>query len=284
MKRRILQQEADFLAHHPNGDMVVTIDKQVTLLDNDGKYKASLNSPDTGRVWPDYIRSITISPQGHVYIVQQKCPLIRVFNESGKYLHSFTILTASENPNTPVDPTDAVIDRDGNLLVIESNRVVITVHTCPGGEITSQIKPKVRRGNLININVTVNSRKHILLHYSPHMSRCSRVVGMDYSGNELYHFIPMIDEDISKRLVGPCQIVCDSDDNIFIAMVVVELSNTGALMPKWNTGHIHKYSPTGAFLQCIDRGLYHSYGLSMAPDGSSIAVANGNNIVTYDLK
>ena len=107
---------------------------------------------------------------------------------------------------------------------------------------------------------------------------------MDYSGNELYHFIPMIDEDISKGCVCPGEIVCDSDDNVFIASFVLEQSNTGQWMSKWNTGHIHKYSPTGAFLQCIDRGLCRPSGLSMAPDGSSIAVANLNTIVTYGLK
>ncbi len=264
---------------------MVTIDRKVDILDMDGKYRASLNSPDIGgRVWPDSIWSIAISPQGHVYIVQRKCPLIRVFNESGKYLESFTILAESENPNTNVYPTDTDIDTDGNLLVVELVRGVITVHTCPGGKISSQIKlPKVRRNNFLNIMVTVNSKKHILLHYSPHISECSRVVAMDYSGNELYHFTPMIDEDVSKGWLCPGDMVCDSDDNVFIALLVEERSNTGKSIAKLNTGHIHKYSPTGVFLQCIDRGLHWPIGLTMAPDGSSIAVANVATILTYNV-
>ncbi|XP_072043239.1 uncharacterized protein [Amphiura filiformis] len=263
------------IALHPNGNMVVSYMKQVHLLDGDGKYKMSLTSPETAGPWSDYIIAVCISPQGNVYIIQRHSHIVRVFSESGTYLHSFSILTEGADPSTAVYPLCAVIDRDGNLLVSDSERGVITIHACPGGEITSHIKLKVQDTTYVMKGI-VNSKKQILWYCTPIGSVYSKVVAIDYSGNELYSFTPKIEEDPDEACVYPGGMVCDSYDNVFIALHVWDRANTG---------HIHKYSSTdGAFLECTDKRLYRPCDLSMTLDGSSIAVANLTSILIYSLE
>ncbi len=263
--------KAECIAFNTNGDMVVArYGQQAHLLDSDGNHKRSLNIPDTVKKWTQIIISVSISTQGHVYIAEYSSHLIRVFCESGAYLHSFSTLREGEDPSIPVYPIVTVIDRDGNLLVID-NVHSITIHTCPSGKITGHIQYKVY-ARYVPIGCAVNSKNQILLHYSPLDTKYSRVVAIDYSGNESYSFTPKIDEDVSEESVGGYGIVCDSNDNVIIAL---HAWNTP------NTGHIHMYNPTGEFIKCIAKGLYYPYDLSVTQDGSSIAVANGNSVLIY---
>ena len=123
-------------------------------------------------------------------------------------------------------------------------------------------------------NMVVNSRNQILLHVLPSSSVYSKIVAIDYSGNEVFSFTPWIDEDVTRKGVWSGGIVCDDEDYIYIAMCVAG---------RENTGHIHKYSPTGGFLQCIAQGLYWPFDLSFSPDGS-LMIANANSVLKYIRK
>ncbi len=261
--------EASCIAFHTNGDIVVAYGQQPHLLDSDGNHKRSLNIPDTAKKWTHFITSVSISPQGHVYIAECHSYLIRVFSESGAYLHNFSTLRKGD-PSTPANPIGTIIDREGNLLVIDRIHG-ITIHTCPSGEIIGHIQYKVY-ARYVRIGCAVNSKNQILLHYTPKDTKYSRVVAIDYSGNELYSFTPKIDQDVSKDCVYGCGIVCDSNDNVIIVSRV---------FPTSHTGHIHMYSPTGTFIKCIAKGLYFPRNLSITQDGSSIAVANENSVLIY---
>ena len=80
---------------------------------------------------------------------------------------------------------------------------------------------------------------------------------------------------MSNTWVYPGGIVCDSHDNIIIALHPYETNNKG---------HIHKYSPTGAFIECIAKGLYRPRDLSITHDGSTMAVANMYSVILYELR
>ena len=50
-----------------------------------------------------------------------------------------------------------------------------------------------------------------------------------------------------------------------------------------NTGHIHRYSSTGEFQQCIIRGLHSPHDLAMTSDGA-LVIANGNSVLKYCIE
>ncbi|XP_072032541.1 uncharacterized protein [Amphiura filiformis] len=259
------------IAFNPlNGDLVAADstfmgESKIHILDSDGKYKQSCTV--TGRVGELGVIDTCASQNGNVLVIGPGSKSIHVFDAQGKYLHDFNTLTQDEDPDTPVRLQCMSADREGQVLVGDNLRDVITIHTCPDDRVVKKIKCSLGRG----ASVVVNGKNQILIHYDPTDSLYTKVQAIDYSGNELFHFIPRFDEDIAGNRVWSGGIVCDDDNNIYIALRV---SYTG------NTGHIHVYSPTGTFIKCIERGLFCPQGLSTTPDGS-LAVANHESILLY---
>ena len=272
---------ADKIALHPNGDMMVAhtphdATSQLFLLDGDGKYTMELVSPDPveGNHASRYIKGISISPQGHVYVGYTRDQRIQVFNQSGAFIRSFSTPNEGGNPSRVAFHANTTFDRNGNLLLVgNTEQGVITAHACPGGEIVGQIKYK-KECRKSTMKMAVNKKQQILCHYCPMESVHSKVVAIDSVGNEVFAFTPRIDEDVSGTWVYPGGIVCDSYDNIIIALLPYETRNRG---------HIHKYSSTGAFLECIAKRLHCPHDLSMTHDGSTMAVANYSSVLLYTL-
>ncbi|XP_072023257.1 uncharacterized protein, partial [Amphiura filiformis] len=229
----------------------------IDIHDSDGKYKMSFMPTDQDSNQPICVTDICVSPQGDILVVGYGCKFIHVFDKQGKYFHCFNTLAQGEDENTHVDLQCIAIDREGNVLVGDRARDIITIHTYPDGRVVKEIKCSIA----IDRSMVVNNKNQILTHSDTSGSVYSRVVAIDYSGNEVFSFTPKIDEDVTGRVVWSRGIECDDEDNIYVAMMV---SNRN------NTGHIHAYSPTGTFLQCIAKGLYYPWDLSMTPDGSLV--------------
>ncbi|XP_072014845.1 uncharacterized protein [Amphiura filiformis] len=246
----------------PNGDMVMSCNDELYLLDGDGKCKMQLISTETDsdRKIGKYICNICVSPLGYICVVSYSCRFVHVFTTEGKYIQCFT-----PDYNTSLEWKYLAIDTKGQLLVGDWETNMITIHTCPDGRVVNKIKCSIG----YNGSMVVNSKNQILIHYHPAGSVYSKVVAIDYSGNEVFSFTPKVDEDVNGGGVVSHGIVCDDNDNIYVAMMISALV--------YDTGHIHRYSPTGAFIQCIVRGLYSPLDLSMTPDGS-LVVANDKSI------
>ena len=253
----------------PNGDVVVHgFYFHLYILDSEGNNKMSFAS--TGKD-PNkcYVAAVAVSPLGYILLVNN-FKWVFVFDLDYKYLHCFDTLTPDDNPNTGVDLWCITVDKSGQVLVGDRWRDIITIHSCPDGKVVSKVKCTLGRPSMV-----VNSKNQILFHTLPSFpSEYSKVVAIDYLGNEVFSFTPRIDKDVPGEHVWQGGIVCDEEDYIYIVMKV---SGTE------NTGHIHKYSPTGGFVQCIAQGLYSPYDLSFSPDGS-LAVANNNTILQYSRK
>ncbi|XP_072018959.1 mitogen-activated protein kinase kinase kinase 7-like [Amphiura filiformis] len=258
----------------PNGDMVMASWEKLYLIDGDGKCKMPLISTETDADRNiNCVYNISVSPLGYIFVVSYSCRYVHVFTVEGKYLHCFT---PDGDSNTSFKTKCLAIDREGRLLVGDREMNTITIHTCQDGKMVNKINcSKIGK----NASMIVNSKNQILIHSNPvyNTARYSTVVAIDYSDNEVFSFTPKIDEDVSGRHVRPCGIVCDDNDNIYVAMLI---DVQGVVV--FDTGHIHKYSPTGEFLQCIARGLFHPCDLSMTPDGS-LLVANEKSILKYTL-
>ncbi|XP_072023208.1 uncharacterized protein [Amphiura filiformis] len=267
-------QCAECIACSPhNGDLVTYgyRNKKIDIHDSDGKYKMSFTPTEQDSNKPICVIDICVSPQGDILVVGDESKFIHVFDKQGKYLHCFKTLTKGEDENTDVRLECIAIDREGNVLVGDRKRDSITIHTYPDGRVVKKIKCSIG----YNPRMVVNSKNQILIHSRPSGSMYRRrVVAIDNSGNEVFSFTPKIDEDVTGRKVWPRGIVCDDEDNIYVAMMVLDVVYTG---------HIHAYSPTGTFLQCIAKGLYYPRNLSMTPDGS-LVLANCTTIQIYSLK
>ncbi|XP_072021685.1 uncharacterized protein [Amphiura filiformis] len=243
----------------PNGDMVVSCTDELYLLDGDGKCKMQLRSTDMPI---GHVCNICVSPLGYIFVASVSCRFVHVFTTEGKYLRCFT-----PDSNTSPKWKCLAIDRKGQLLVGDRERDIITIHTCPDGTVVNKIKCSLGYGS----GMVVNSKNQILIHSHP--SDYSKVVATDYSGNEVFSFTPKIVQDMTGRQSVSHGILCDHNDNIYVAMSRCE----------YNTGHIHAYSPKGEFLQCLTTRLYSPLDLSMTP-GGSLVVANETSILKYSLK
>ncbi|XP_072021287.1 uncharacterized protein [Amphiura filiformis] len=266
------QLQCHRIACCPNGDMVVSDWDKLYLLDGDGEYKMQLRSTETDsdRKIGKYICNICVSPLGYICVASVSCRFVHVFTVEGKYLHCFT---PDDDSNTSAWWKCLAVDREGHLLVGDRETNTITIHTCPDGRLVNKIKYSIG----YNVSMVVNSKNQILIYSVSSGSVYSKVVAIDYSGNEVFSFTPKIDEDVSGRKAVSYGIVCDDSDNIYVAMlIVVMFEHLQSIYI--NTGHIHKYSPTGEFLQCMVRGLHCLSDLSMAPDGS-LVVANRKSIL-----
>ena len=271
LKREIegLTVQATSIVCCTNGDMVVAGTDDVSIVDSNGKYKTKLKSTDTEpNKQIGCIRGVAVSPLGYILIIGEKG--LWVFDLQCKYLHCFNTLTPDDDPKINVDLKCIAVDREGQVLAGDRGREIITVHTCPDGKMVRKVKCTIG----YNTSMVVNSKNQILLHFSTSGSVHSTVVAIDYSGNEVFSFAPKIDEAVTGRKIWSGGIVCDTADNIYIVICVIG---------RPDTGHIHKYTPTGAFLQCIAQGLYKPYDLSISND-DTLMIAKRNSILKYTRK
>ncbi|XP_072051432.1 dual specificity protein kinase shkA-like [Amphiura filiformis] len=193
------------IASCPNGDMVVSYWEKLHLLDGDGNCKMQLRSTETD---PDRqigrVCNICVSPLGYIFVASVSCRFVHVFTVKGKYLHCFT---PDNDSNTSFKQKCLAIDREGQLLVGDRGRGIITIHTCPDGTVVNKITCPIGNGP----SKIVNGKNQILIHSQPSDSETehmSKVVAIDYSGNKVFSFTPKVDENMTGREVVPDGIVC----------------------------------------------------------------------------
>ena len=251
----------------PNGDMVIaTWNDQVYLLGWDGRCKVKLTSPEADeQKQKSVVRGIAVST-GYI-LVLDKTKFIKVFQQDSSYYGCFS--NGYENKHIAVN-------RDRHVLLGDPDNKIMTFHTCPDGQLIKTIKydtgPVSWHGSIV-----VNSKNQILHHFTPRDSVYSKVIASDDSGQEVFAFTPTIDEDMAGAYVWPSGIVCDTHDNIYVAMCVWKN------YIQTDTGHVHKYSPTGAFLGCLAKGLHCPCDLSITHDDTSLVVANSRSILILPI-
>lgn len=242
----------------------------VYTLNGDGVYRSSLLMSDDKHARPlGRVEGLAVT-RDYTFVVDAT-KYVKVFDaHNDKYVDSFSSFTDEENPNMHADLRCLTTNRNGKVLVGDCYRKVITTHTYPTGQVESKVQYNMTHTG----RICVNSKNDILCHYRPDESALSKVAVINATtGDEILSFEPKIDEDIQGKKVRPRGIVCDTNDNIYIAMCV---SGTN------KTGHVHKYSKTGAFLRCIAKGLFLPMDLEITPDGS-IIVANKRSLVVHSL-
>ena len=231
----------------------------IYLLGWDGKCKVQLTSPEADKQKQiSYVLGIVVST-GYI-LVLDTTKFIKVFQQDGSYYGCFS--NGCENKLIAVN-------RDQHVLLGDPGNKIMTFHTCPDGQLIKTNKYDV--GPVSDYgSIVVNSKNQILHRFRPRDSVYSKVIASDDSGKQVFAFTPRIDEDMAGAYVCPVGIVCDTYDNIYVAMYA-------------DTGHVHKYSPTGTFLGCLAKGLPSPWDLSITHDDTSLVVANYNSILILPI-
>ncbi|XP_072042041.1 uncharacterized protein [Amphiura filiformis] len=196
-----------------NGDLVTCnyLSNKIDILDSDGKYKLSFTPTEQDSNQPIAVVGIFVSPQQDILVVGLGFKSILVCDKQGKYRHCFNTLTQGEDENTNVKLWCIAIDKEEKVLVCDRARGLITIHTYPDGNVVKKINC---HSIGYNPRMAVNSKNQILIHSHPIGSVYSKVVAIDYSGNEVFSFTPRVDEDVTSDEVWPGGIVCADGDNI----------------------------------------------------------------------
>ena len=272
MKKRIPAQNHSAIACCPNEDLVVGgTGSESYLLDREGQFKMELIPDNRNDKTVLHVRGVAVSRHGYIMLIDNT-KFVKVFASTGKYNHRFTTLSSREDPESVhVSLVCVTTDREGHqVLVGDGMRNVITIHRCPDGELLNRIECSM--GLSDNTHMVVNRKQQILIHttHDDDQSGTTKVTVIDYCGNTLFTFAPKI-EDTRDRHLLECGIVCDPYDNIYLA-----LKDYG----RNHTGHIHKYSPTGMYLECIYKGLWPA-DLTMKHNDGSLVVANMGSILIF---
>ena len=102
--------------------MVIAYVEKMYLLGPDGKVKMGMTSHESQKE-QDWVWDVAVSNQGHIFAVR-KTRNIQVFDKNGDYLCCFS----NEFENNLI-----AIDQDQNVLIDDTFKEIMTVHTYPSG-------------------------------------------------------------------------------------------------------------------------------------------------------
>ncbi|XP_072043444.1 uncharacterized protein [Amphiura filiformis] len=276
--------KANRVACCSNGDIVVADNFEHHhryIVTKEGMYKMALTPPRPYQI--NYIGSIAINADGYIALTDWTTPFATIFSRDGKFVNRFQAASSTDNNLTGI-----AVDKDGNLIVHDSQRTV-TQYSCPDGRQLNQIQVD---GNTQELPRIATNSHHQLLFYDDSTSTgITKVIAVNNEGKEVFNISPQIGERATGKTyrgmeVGLCGLVTGGEnDEIFIAMKVCipNIDKYSGRIGRPNTGHVHRYSCTGEFQQCIIRGLHSPHDLAMTSDGSLI-VANDDGILKYSVE
>ena len=189
---------------------------------------------------------------------------IKIFNVNGSFVNSFSTLAPSEKPVPWVRgfAISITLSNQNDIIVGDGDRKCITIHTQSGVFIRKIPIP------IIPIFLATNS--HLII-ISDWMAR--KVIGMTRDGRVMFTLDTFV---VNGKGGMPSGITCDSNDDVYIAVVHLNES-TGCAFH--NTGHIHQYDNNGTFIKCVIRDLYIPYDLAMSK--GKLYIANKTSILVY---
>ena len=195
--------------------------------------------------------------KNQLVIVDGTNPVVKMYNRNGKKMFEFHTVPHSEVGKTPVYLWSVAVIKD-TIMVGDWKRSVITKHRSSDGSLIDTVTVQTKPWYL-----AIDSKDRVVVSGSSQQQ--VDIVGVD--GGTLVSINPKIDSQPVEYCKGVC---CDSSA-IYIAV------RNG-----FDTGHIHQYDTQGRFLSCIAQGLYKPRGISLAPDGQQLAVADYESVKIYN--
>ena len=239
--------------------------RRILMFTNGGEFQFTLKSPEdkpeTRLVSP---HDVAIISHNKVAVADSFSKHVKLFNETGAYLHSFSVLSDHDDLNTRVQPWSISVACNGDILVGCVDRKVITIHEPNDGRLTNTLKLSIKPHYM-----TTNSKQHIIV--------CDwqvkKVMTVNYEGD----VIASLDGFTVDGKPGmPVGLACDGCDFLYVAVKKLNPATGNAYR---GTGHIHLYSPWGRFLRCIISGMDSPFGITWHEN--AIYVANKYSVLVY---
>ncbi|XP_038065282.1 uncharacterized protein LOC119735592 [Patiria miniata] len=185
---------------------------------------------------------------------------VMVYHRDTKPARDFVTLPESEVGKTGLLTSVAVMP-NGNIIVGEKKRKVLTELNPKNGEIIHTMSVKIRPAYL-----SVLSNGWIVI--SDDEEGLVQIVEVS-DGNAVT--VCVIKPTIGGKPVKCCSGVCSNSLGIYLAVIKGNL----------NTGHIHHYNSAGQFVSCVAQGLYRPCGITFTAHGQQLAVADLYSVKIY---
>ena len=187
--------------------------------------------------------------------------------------YSNNLVIAAEGPNRYYT---AISDsHDCTCVTADSSGLIYTGHNGYGGNIkifaasTGKFVKRISNDHMKDVRFiacTQNTPRKLLATHDDGLKM------YDLEGKTLFHVNPSIGGtggETAGKAARALGVTCDEDDNVYLAVSFIED----------NTGHIHKYSPTLVFQECIAQGLLQPQGMDYAK--GCLYVANSDSFLVF---
>lgn len=261
--------EANGIVACPKGDIIVTnLDitnntSKLYYFSKDGIYLSTMHP--SGSTSSDEIIhpwDVAMTTKGQLVLSDQS-KFIKLYDMNANMLSNFSVLSPDEDPLTEVTTSGVAVTPLDDIIVGDSSRSVVTIHSKDGNWVPRKIHVPIRP-----VYVACNNRRHIFI--SDWLEK--KVIAMSFQGDILFQINNF---KVDGRTSVPKGLTCDPEGNVYIAVVIYN-ERTGKVVA--GTGHIHQYDNDGVFVGCILKGLYVPRGITISNQGA-IYVANQTSIV-----
>ena len=226
-----------------NDDNIAVVDgvnKKAYLLHN-GQYQC-ITSPDNKEAKLIEPNNVAVTPN-NIIIITDTSKYIKLFHPDGQYMRSICTLTQDENPDTKVDTWCVAVSSQGFIMVGDTRRGLITIHSESDNSFYKSIKTSIKPRY-----IAVTSQHNILVSNWDE----SKVIAYNMETGDKVFVINRCKLAGVSRGATPMGLACDTEGKVYIAVRTLVL----------NTGHVHVYNEQGQYLQCIVKGLYCPQGLA----------------------
>ncbi|XP_038065237.1 E3 ubiquitin-protein ligase TRIM56-like [Patiria miniata] len=186
---------------------------------------------------------------------------VMVYHRDTKPARDFGTLQKSEVGKTDVQLMCVAVMPNGNIMVGDGKRKVLTELHPKNGKILHTMTLKIRPDYLAVLSngwIVISDDEEGLVEIVEVSDDNAVTVGA---------IKPTIDGDPVRR----CRGVCSNSSGIYLAVITRRV----------NTGHIHHYNCAGQFVSCVAQGLYNPVGITFTADGQQLAVADLHSVKIY---
>ena len=253
----------------PNGNIVVaniSSPRRVTVFSETGHVKYNIDkTQDLKAGVTSYPWNVAVSSDGRIFVTQQTSQ-VHVYDDRGICIQQFPTISL-DNRSSDTQETmhmGITIDRQGHLLVAETNNRYISRHQLTGAHISSfKVSMQVYyiAANIHN-KIIVSGNKSILIFG---YEACVQI--LDQTGQLLCNIKSPTGAGWNPR--GLC---CTDDDEVYISSCNESIG-------------IYGYSSeTGKYLGCITKDVEYPTGLCLTEDGKQLFVAQEKSVKVFTLQ
>ena len=185
---------------------------------------------------------------------------VKVYNKEFALAYEF-ITIPRKLDGLSIGLCSVTIQRNGNVLVGDVERMVLTEHNHINGSLLRTIPVEIKPEYL----AVMNDGRIVI---SSPGERPVIVVNVTNDSATTEFVIKPITADQPRHY---CTGVCCNNSGIY---VVVDSYMFGR-------GHIHHYDCKGKFVRCVAQGLYHTGGMTFTADGQQLAVADVKSVKMF---